>query len=435
MAQRHSSGYRVLIETTSVVGKCGPQEPGRESPDVQGTNRGNEQLAWMTVVLSFLACLCEGIDLLAAGLAGPGIRHEVGLGARALGYFFSAGTFGLFIGAIAGGWFADWWGRKRVLVASVVAFGAVALLTALARDAATLATLRLLTGLGLGGALPNAIALGSEVAPGHRRSVYVGIIYAGAPLGGAVAALASLAIPLDGWRVIFIIGGVLPLILAPVMAMRLRESVRFTAVAGRLPDRDRLLELFRAGRAGRTVLLWLSCFCLLLTLYLLLNWLPLLLNDSGVSKATAALALALFNIGGGLSATLITAVMESRWRASGVLVTFVAMPLLLALLASVIGTASATLLVLMLLGTTMLAAQSIVYSISPLVYPTLIRGTGVGLVVAIGRLGSAVGRMLGSVLVQSERSSGDVLLRLLPIAVLASASAMLASWRRVDSAD
>lgn len=144
------------------------------------------------VLLCFLAALCEGIDLQAAGVAAAGIRQQFHPDGRWLAYFFSASTLGLFCGAIIGGRVADRLGRKPVLVTSIAVFGLFSILTGLAWDVDSLTLARLLTGLGLGGALPNLLAIGSEDAPVNRRSAYVTMIYAGTPLGGALASLVSL---------------------------------------------------------------------------------------------------------------------------------------------------------------------------------------------------------------------------------------------------
>ena len=388
-----------------------------------------------TVWLCFAACVCEGIDLQAAGVAGPGIRAEFNSTAQALGWFFSAGTIGLFIGAALGGWLADRAGRKRVLVASVAAFGLFSLLTATSQDVHTLTALRLLTGFGLGGALPNLIALASEAAPAQRRNAYVSLIYAGAPLGGAVASVVSMVNPLERWRWIFIVGGMLPLLVVPLLARWLEESARFRTATVQVVTTGRLLQLFSSGRAVRTLLLWGASFLILLTLYLLLNWLPLLMKGSGMSTVAAGAAQCLFNVGGAIGAALIGRVLESRGRTLGVALTYGGLPVLLGILVAIIGAPAGTLLVLFLLGATVLSAQAILYAIAPLCYPTQSRGTGVGFVVSIGRLGSALGPLLGSTLVQAGRSPGAVLGGLLPLALLGCAIALLIAWRRVVPED
>lgn len=386
-----------------------------------------------TVVLCFLAALCEGIDLQAAGVAANGIAREFHPGSQLLSYFFSASTLGLMAGAAFGGRLADRIGRKSVLVASVAVFGLFSLLTAWAWNIDSLIWVRLLAGLGLGGALPNLISLGSESATADRRSTNVTIIYAGMPLGGALASLVSMLIAPEQWRCIFVVGGVAPLMVAPIIAILLPESRAFKALragAGAMAEsRAGVSEVLRDGRAGRTVLLWVSFFLALMTLYLLLNWLPTLLVGSGLSKSQSAGAMIAFNIGGCLGAVLIGVHLETRRRQRGVLITFVGLPLLLLLLA--VGPRQATLvaMVVFVLGAAVLAAQSTLYAYAPLCYPTRIRGAGVGFAVAAGRFGSMAGPLLGGLLVLGGNSASHVLTGLLPVVVVGSVCALILAWR------
>ncbi|MGC3980856.1 MAG: MFS transporter [Steroidobacteraceae bacterium] len=182
----------------------------------------------VTIMLCILATFCEGINLQAAGVAAAGIVGEHHPDARTLGAFFSASTLGLFIGALLGGKLADHVGRKLVLVSSVGIFGVFSLLTAAAWDMSSLTWMRLLTGLGLGGALPNLIALVAESSSEDRRNANVTLVYAGTPLGGALISLVSMLSPSEAWRWMFIIGGVVPLLITPVMARYLPESARLS---------------------------------------------------------------------------------------------------------------------------------------------------------------------------------------------------------------
>jgi AAHS family 3-hydroxyphenylpropionic acid transporter len=391
----------------------------------------------LTVVLCFLACMCEGFDLQAAGVAAGGIRAEFHPDAATLGYFFSASTLGLFVGAVVGGRLSDRVGRKRVLVGSVAAFGLFSLLTPLAANISALIFARLLTGFGLGGALPNLIALGSESAPAGRRSANVTIIFAGAPIGGAIASLISLLIAPEHWRVIFVVGGVVPLFIVPLLAALLTESRAFRLARARQSKEgaSRVLDLLSEERWWRTLLLWASSLLALLTLYLLLNWLPILMMADGMSYVQAAGAQVLFNVGGASGALYIGTHLETQRRQAGVLVTFIGLPCLLALLIVVAGHLAPTLAMVFLLGAAILSAQAILYACAPLLYPTAIRGAGVGFAVAMGRIGSIVGPLFGSMLVGAGQSPGQVLAGLLPIVLVCSLCAVAVVWRAPDPAE
>lgn len=390
--------------------------------------------ARLTVFLCFLATFCEGIDLQAAGLAAAGIRAQYHPDPQLLSYFFSASTLGLFIGAVIGGRLADWFGRKHVLVAAVAVFGVFSLLTTLAGSIDTLILARFLTGLGLGGALPNVLSIGSENAPANRRSANVTMIYAGMPFGGAFASVISLLTSAAQWRLIFIAGGIVPLLVAPAVKIWLPESLAFSrlkALASQSPvARGGWFAFIEEGRLGRTLLLWVSFFLALLTLYLLLNWLPTLLAGSGLAKSEVAIGMIGFNLGGGLAALYIGSQLETQLRHWGVLTVFVGLPLLLLWLASAPRGAALILGVVFGLGAAVVAAQAILYAFAPLCYPTRARGTGVGFAVAIGRIGSIVGPLLGGILVGSGRSTSQVLSGMLPIVLVGSLCAIVLAWRR-----
>src|SRR6202521_3737143 len=260
-----------------------------------------------------LACAAvlflDGFDTTSIGFVAPALAKEWGLTKGALGPVFSAGLFGLMIGALIFGPLADRIGRKNIIIFSTLAFGIGALVTAFVQDVNTLLAIRFLTGLGLGGAMPNTIAMTSEFSPRRRRATMVMVMFCGFSAGAALGGLLAAAlIPQFGWRSVFVVGGLAPLLLAPVLALRLPESVRFLAFNGRADARVAqllglinpkasfalatqfvvhepglagipVLHLFKTGRTPVTLLLWVVFFMSLLDLYFLSNWLAAALND------------------------------------------------------------------------------------------------------------------------------------------------------------
>ena len=388
----------------------------------------------LSIFLCFLATLCEGIDLQTAGVAAAGIRQQFHPDSQMLSYFFSAGTFGLFVGAIVGGRLADRIGRKRVLVGSILVFGLFSLATVWAWDISSLIATRLATGLGLGGALPNLISIGSENAPPHRRNASVAMIYSGTPLGGTLASVVSLMVTTAHWKTIFFVGGLLPLVVAPIIATYLRESEAFSRLRSEAvltgSGRTGVFSFLEEGRAGRTFLLWVSFLLSLLTLYLLLNWLPTLLAANGSSKTQVAIAMIGFNTGGFLSTVYIGTYLEARLRRSGVLATFIGMPLLLLILAHLSGQGLLLSLVIAALGAAVVGSQGILYGYAPQIYPTRNRGTGVGFAVGMGRIGSIIGPVFGGSLVGSGLSASGVLTGLLPVVCVGSVCAISLAWQQ-----
>lgn len=384
----------------------------------------------MTVVLCVLAAVCEGVDLQAAGIAAAGVSGEFHPTPEQLGTFFSASTFGLFIGALVGGRLSDRLGRKATLIGSVIVFGVCTLANAMAWDMQSLVVTRFLTGLGLGGALPNVLALVAESSAPNRRNFNIAAAYSGMPAGGALISLVSMALPVSQWRVIFVIGGLLPLLAAPFMLKYLRDSAGAAITAQ--ADRPLAVSTSRAALSlpliGQTVLLWAAFFLGLFTLYLLLNWLPTLMLGAGLERSTVTVIQVGFNAGGVVTALIIGRLLESRWRRLAVAVTFLSLPLLIRALAAMPSQQSVLILVVVALGSAVLAAQAYLYATAPLLYPKALRGLGVGVAVAIGRIGSFVGPKYGGIWTALGLGSSGVLSKLLPIAIAGSVLAIVLAW-------
>lgn len=381
--------------------------------------------------LCFLAAMIEGFDIQAAGVAAPKLAPALGLTPAQMGMFFSAATFGLIFGAIAGGRIADRFGRRMGLVLALLAFGVFSIATAFVSGFTELAVLRFLTGVGLGGALPNLVAIAAEAAPPERRGSAVAIMYAGIPLGGAVASLVPLFGLHGGWQEVFLIGGILPLAIIPVLLLQLPD-LRVPAVmeADTARTAGAVRKIVGSGMLVSTLSLWIGFFFSLLVLYLLLNWLPALLVSRGFSPAEAGIVQIVFNVAGAGGSLLTGRALDSPHRRMTVATTFGALILALAVLAMLPANLPLTVLAAAFTGAAVIAVQAILYGLAPQCYAAAVRGTGVGLAVAAGRLGSVAGPLLAGGLVASGRSPGEVLMGIVPIAILGGLSAYVLVGRR-----
>ncbi|MCU1722810.1 3-(3-hydroxy-phenyl)propionate transporter MhpT, partial [Pseudomonas sp. 5P_5.1_Bac1] len=330
----------------------------------------------LTIALCFIVALIEGFDLQSAGTAAAGLRQSFELDPKMLGWVFSASIIGLLPGAFFGGWLADRIGRKKVLVAAVILFGVFSLWTAYVGDYSQLLLARLMTGLGLGAALPNLIALCAEAVGEKRRSTAISIMYSGVPLGGALAAVVAMFAH-DHWQMTFIIGGLAPLAAVPLMLVLLPESSAFQRAVGPVERPSTSTALFGDGRGSATLMLWLSYFFTLTVMYMLLNWLPSLLIGQGFSKPEAGLVQMLFNIGGAVGSLLGGVLLD---RGNPVRVTLCIYAGLLAALAGLGLAVGVTAMAIagFAAGLFVLAAQLVLYALAPPLYPTAVRATGVG---------------------------------------------------------
>ncbi len=383
------------------------------------------------VLLCILVAVLEGVDLQAAGVSAPKLGPALGLTPADLSWFFSVSTFGLMLGAAAGGRLSDRFGRKMGLVCSVGLFGVLSLVTGLADTVNELVIARFLTGVGLGGALPNVIALVTESVAPHRRRVAIGFAYAGLPTGGALASLVSFfGTDPSGWRTIFYIGGLLPLLAVVPLAVFLPSLPAPARIAG---QGGFARAVFGGGRALSSILLWIGFFLALLTLYLLLSWLPSLLIGRGLPRPDAALVQMSFNLFGALGSALTGWLMDRSGRRGLVTaLVFSSAALAIALASWLPVSLAISLAVGAALGATVSGAQAVLYGTAPSVYPMAVRGTGVGVAVAAGRLGSAAGPLLAGVLLSSGRTPAEVLLALVPILLLSGVATLLLMPRPVS---
>jgi len=384
------------------------------------------------VFVCFLIAAVEGYDIQAFGVAAPQMAPELGLNPSQLGWAGSAAMIGLVIGAFAGGWLADRTGRKPVLIGSVAMFGIFSLVTAAAQSHDALLLARFATGLGFGGAMPNLIAVAVEIAKPERRAATVAAMFCGMPVGGATSALiARIADQSLEWRTIFIAGGVVPLVLIPVIFLLLPET-RPAHDPG--ADRNLMRALFSERRAAPTVLIWAAFMLTLLVLYLALNWLPTLVVDKGHPPAQGFAAAMAFNIAGVVGSLLVGAATDRfgwRWPLAGA---YLALAAAMAGLAAA-ATPFAILALSAAAGFLVMGAQFSLYAVAPMLYPAHLRGAGAGAAVAVGRLGSIGGPLIAGELRHAGFSPGDVFLTMTPVALAAAVILLLLARSTRPQAD
>jgi AAHS family 4-hydroxybenzoate transporter-like MFS transporter len=380
----------------------------------------------VTILSCGLVLLLDGFDTQAMGFLVPPIAEELGIPLSAFGPVLSAGLFGLMIGAMGAGPIADRWGRKGAIIVSAFIFGGFSLATVTADTVGELVTLRFLTGLGLGGAMPNVVSLASEYAPKRLQPILVTLIFVGMGGGAVLASLVGGAlIPIWGWRSVFYVGGVLPIGLALVLTKTLPESVRFLTEKGGDPARVRAIvqridpafgdtpiaaappsrhtgvavtHLFTEGRALGTLLLWVPFFMNLLILYFILSWLPSLLRQAGMPVSAGITAVLSFSIGGIVGTVLQGPLMKWLGVFTAILSEFVISLALVVLASQIFANFTLMMAVTFVLGISVQGAQAGMNALSATYYPTTIRATGVGWALGIGRIGSIVGPIIGGLM-------------------------------------
>ncbi|MFI5610269.1 MFS transporter [Amycolatopsis sp. NPDC051903] len=380
---------------------------------------------FLVLALTGLVMFLDGLDTQAISFVAPAVAREWSLPVAALGPIFSASIVGLMIGYLVLSPLANRVGHRRLVIVSTALFGVFTLLCALAGNETQLIVLRLLTGAGLGAAIPSAVALASEFAPARRRSTFVMFIYCWLALGFVAASLISGAvIPAWGWRPMFVLGGVLPLLLALVLLGFLpdspsyllpRDAARARATLCRVdPQLDPQTQVLPAERAGSpvkarsplvellrrhwlasTALLWLAFMLNLGVFYAVQSWLPTILGRLGHAPSTAVLATALTTIGGIAAALVIGPLMDRRGPFGTLGVVYLLGAVFVSVLAfAVTGQSWLVLGAAFLAGTCVTGGQMSVVALATVLYPPRIRPTGVGWALGIGRIGGILGPLL-----------------------------------------
>ena len=394
----------------------------------QSTNTSESSA--LTIGLCLIVALLEGLDLQSTGIAAPRMAREFHLAVAQMGWAFSIGALGLLPGAAIGGRLADKLGRKRVLMLSVALFGIFSIATTQVWDLNSLLAARFLTGLGLGAAMPNLIALCSEAAKPGQRNTAVGAMYCGMPFGAALAAVIGIVSPGDeGWRHIFYVGGVGPLLVLPLLALFLRESAQFVAArssgsASRKPSTSVARALWQEGRGATTIALWISYLGTLIVLYFLINWLPSLVLSRGLTRVQSGVVQMMFNIGGGFGAIAIASLMDRIGRRRTVGGMYLGIVVALAALVGASGGVSMAWGGL-LAGLFLVGGQSVLYALASSLYPTEVRGTGVGAAVAVGRVGSILGPLIAGQLLAIGQGASVLLSASIPLIAIAAIAAWL----------
>ena len=386
-------------------------------------------LQLLVVVLCGFIAMLDGFDVQSIAFVAPALTEEWNVAAGSFGPIFGAGLFGLMVGQLIFGPLSDRYGRRPVILFCTLWFGSLTLATAFANNWDALLALRFFTGIGLGGAMPNIIALTSEFSPAKHRATLITVMFGGFPLGAAIGGLiSSQMIPALGWQSVFYLGGSVPLLLLIPLFFLLPESAQQLARSGADPSRIRkllmrvnpgnppsedsdftiaekpvegfsLIALLRRGLATRTLLLWLIYFMSLLMIYFLMSWLPLILRQSGMPLDQAIIGSVALNLGGMIGGILLGLLCD-RYNPFVVLACgFLVAGACIAMIGLTVGIPVILLAFVFAAGFAIIGGQTAMHPIATGIYASSVRASGLGAALAIGRIGSIVGPVAGGYLI------------------------------------
>jgi AAHS family 4-hydroxybenzoate transporter-like MFS transporter len=399
--------------------------------DDQKIDRFNLQV----VGLSFLAMLADGYEITAMAFAAPELVRLWDIDASALGVVFSASLFGILFGAPLLGFVGDRYGRRVAIITGCIVCGVSTLSMVFAANLEQMFVMRFFAGIGIGGLMPNTISLTSELSPRRHRAMMIVLMFVGITIGsGSPSVIAAQFVPVHGWQVLFLIGGVTPLVVAVILAVLLPESIKFLVARGKrdaallrvarrmrrdiaIPDdatftmhviegreaAGGLGQMFSGGLQFITPLIWFCFASTLMANFFLNSWMPVLFERSGMSPEDAALASGLYHVGGTIGGLLISVLIDRF----GVFVIAVFLGVAAPTVAA-IGIESlpelAVLALSLVAGIGVLGAQFGNNASAGLIYPTEIRAKAVGFAFSIGRFGSILGPLLGGYVISQNVS-------------------------------
>jgi AAHS family 4-hydroxybenzoate transporter-like MFS transporter len=382
-----------------------------------------------TLALSFAVVMSDGYDLAVVGVVAPPLLAEFRISPMQIGWLFSGGLTGMVLGAMLFSFVGDRYGRKVGVVIATFMVGGFTLASAFSDTIWQLVALRFLTGIGLAAIIPNLVALNAEFLPAKVRSLFLGIVLIGVPVGASMAALTSgMLLPAHGWRSLMVIGGGWPLLLCVVVALGMPESVKYLALRpGQLPRIARLLAkiygsqldidvsrlrpvlskhdhidispspLLAPQYRSITLALWLLCFLNYGVVYFFASWMPMALTSSGFKPSQVGFLVSLGPIGG-IFGSLVVSALIRRWGMLLLVALFcIGIPV-----SVVLGSGSLTFSVAavfcFLSGCCTVGCQTGLIISSGLLYTTEVRARGTGWGAGVGRLGSVLAPLVGSAL-------------------------------------
>ncbi len=389
-----------------------------------GTMKG---MQYLTVFICFLMNMLDGMDVLIISFTAPAIAKDWQISPANLGVVFSSGLVGMTVGAIFLAPFADKIGRKSMMLIAAIVMGICIYLTSLATGIQSLLLLRFLSGLGIGAMLTSSAALTAEYTPNKSRDFWVSVVIAGYPVGAVFTGMISAEIiATAGWPHMFELAGYFTFLALPILYLFLSESLDFYIKSGHknalqeinkihakldidkleiLPEitnevkeKIHVSTLLNPFYRKATLQVWTSLFLAFCTLYFLMNWIPKLASNAGLSMEAAIYSGTIFNLGAivGIPAQGYLSGRFGLKRTIGYI--FFATAFFMVMFGLFVGS-NAILAILFLLGFGVQGGFVGLYAVATRMYPTQIRSTGLGWAVGAGRVGGIIGPIVGGLLV------------------------------------
>lgn len=418
------------------------------------------RLQLRVAALCTLVQLCDGYDLNSVAWAVPSLIREWHLPAPMFATAFLWSSIGILVGALSAGPIGDRFGRRPLLLSSLTLFGIASLLSATADSVVMLSVWRFFTGIGIGGGFSGAAALTGDYAPHRLRATMIMATFTGAPAGGFIGGqIVAALLPQYGWPMIFILGGIFPLLVVLALAVWLPESPRILARRAELSPRHAALlqrlditpgtghvdvaesnpvkMLFSDGYALQTILLWIVYFCSLMNLFLFAYWMPTVLNLIGMAPPQAVFASSLRDFGAMFAVLYLGLAIDRIGPERMLALHYAAGAVFIAVIALAALPYALLLVMTFLAGMTIIGSQTGANGTCGKLYPARMRTSGLGWALGIGRLGGIAAPVLGGYLLALGLKPTHIFLSACVFALIAATATALLAFRgsRVPLAD
>lgn len=408
---------------------------------VQMEEQDMRAFQWVVISLCFLINMLDGFDVLVMAFTAASLSSEWGLSGIQLGYLLSAGLIGMALGSLFIAPWADRFGRRPLILLCISIAGLGMLASSQASSVTILGALRFLTGLGIGGVLASSYVIAGEYANQKWRSLAISLqstAYAlGATIGGLIAAQ---IIPHMGWCAVFLYGGVVTLMVLPVMYFLLPESIAFlvarqphnalnrlnrllsrvginqisampqTELSAQSSLRQTLAGLFSKDLLRSTLLVWAGFFLVMFGFYFVMSWTPKLLVTAGLSNQQGITGGVLLNVGGIVGTSLI-GLLAARYRLPQVLMSYLCLnAAFLAIFVHFTSNLSLAFVLVLIIGILVNGCVAGLYALTPSMYAPEQRVTALGWAIGMGRMGAILSPLVAGKLIDSSWLPSDLYL-------------------------
>jgi len=393
----------------------------------EASPEASKKSAVFAIAICCLMMALEGVDNQLLGIVAPQLMPQLGINKADTGTIFAMTQVGGVLGALLGGRYSDVWGRRNMMLLACATFSLFTLFTVFATGFLSMLVIRVFVGVGIGAVMAAGAGLAVESASPGNHVKAVTIAMSGMPIGGAlISVFAASTMASLGWKSLFYIGGLLPLVLLPLLLFLPNKR---PARQGQAGGRTAIAALFKDGRHVVTLLVWVIFFVTAAVIYLQLNWLPTLMTERHFTLTDGQTAAFWFNIG----------CIGGAWILGFCIDKFgpkLVLPLAyLAFMAGLVGMSVSVSLTPLLISITIVGflAMGSYYcmnGVTALLYPEEIRGLGVGSALAVGRVGSIIGPFAAGLILQSGGGPGAVVMATVPAIIIAAVAVSALMIRR-----